>query len=82
LERGESEFRVVGGQSGSRAVSWVFPVDEYCRDAVVIEFEDGAWREGGDMWGDRENVRAGKMVVGDDCGSPLVFMIDVNEIFR
>jgi hypothetical protein len=82
LERGEREFRVVGGHSGSRTVSGVFPVDEYCRDAVVMGFEDGVWREGGDMWGDKENVRAGKMVVGDDCGSPLVFMIAMNEVFR
>ncbi|CAJ2633005.1 unnamed protein product [Trifolium pratense] len=82
LEREEREFRVVGGHSRSRTVSGVFPVDEYCRDAVVMGLEDGEWRQGGDMWGDRENVRAGKMVVGDDCGSPLVFMIDVNEIFR
>lgn len=83
VERGEREFRVVGGYSGSMTVSGVFPVDEYCRDAVVMGLEDGLWREVGDVWGDGENVRAGKIVVGDDdCGSPLVFMLDVNEIFR
>nr|XP_004493761.1 F-box/kelch-repeat protein OR23 isoform X2 [Cicer arietinum] len=82
VERGEKEFWVVGGYSASRTVSRVFPVDEYCRDAVVMGLEDGVWREVGDMWGDGENVRAGKIVVGDDGGSPLVFMLDMNEILR
>ncbi|XP_058737964.1 F-box/kelch-repeat protein OR23-like [Vicia villosa] len=82
VERGREEFWVVGGYSASRTVSGVFPVDEYCRDAAVMGLEDGSWREVGDTWGDGEDVRAGKIVVGDDSGSPLVFMLDGNEIFR
>lgn len=76
------EFWVVGGYSATRTVSGIFPVDEYCRDGVVMGLEDGCWREVGDLWGDGESVRAGKIVVGDDCGSPVVFMLDMNEIFR
>lgn len=82
VERGREEFWVVGGYSASKTVSRVFPVDEYCRDAAVMGLEDGVWREVGETWGDGENVRAGKIVVGDDKGSPLVFMLDGNEIFR
>lgn len=76
------EFWVVGGYSASRTVSGVFPVDEYCRDAVVMGLEDGAWREVGDMWGDGERIRAGKIVVVDDHGCPAVFMLEMNEILR
>ena len=60
----------------------VFPVDEYYRDAVVMGVESGAWREVGDMWGNGERVRVGKIVVVDDNGCPMLFMLDANEILR
>ncbi|CAJ1902047.1 unnamed protein product [Sphenostylis stenocarpa] len=76
------EFWVVGGYGASRTISGVFPVDEYYRDAVVMGVEGGAWREVGDLWGDGERVRVGKIVVVNDNGRPTLFMLDGNEIFR
>ncbi|KAJ7972687.1 F-box/kelch-repeat protein [Quillaja saponaria] len=82
------EFWVMGGYGASRTISGVFPVDEYCRDAVVFEFrngnEGGTWREVGDMWGEGEKLRIGKIVVveDEDQERPGVFMLDGNEIFR
>lgn len=35
------EFWVMGGYGRSRTISGVFPVDEYYRDAVVLELNDG-----------------------------------------
>ena len=76
------EFWVVGGYGASRTISGVFPVDEYYRDAVVMGVEGGPWREVGDVWGDGERVRVGKIVVVDDDGCPTLFMLDGNEILR
>lgn len=79
------EFWVMGGYGESRTVSGVFPVDEYYRDGVVMEFENGAkWRELGDMWEEGERRRLGKIVVVEDggWGSPGIFMLDRSEIFR
>ncbi|XP_027352409.1 F-box/kelch-repeat protein OR23 isoform X2 [Abrus precatorius] len=76
------EFWVMGGYGASRTISGVFPVDEYYRDAVVMGVEGGPWREVGDMWGDGEMVRVGKIVVAEDRGCPAVFMLDGNEILR
>lgn len=86
-EEREREFWVMGGYGESRTVSGVFPVDEYYRDVVVMELEKnggGKWREVGDMWGEGERPRAGKIVVVEDHngGVPGVFMLDVNDIFR
>ncbi|KAL8513750.1 hypothetical protein ACS0TY_013018 [Phlomoides rotata] len=79
------EFWVMGGYGESRMVSGVFPVDEYYRDAVVMELKNGGkWRELGDMWDEGERRRLGKIVVVDDGGwdSPGIFMLDRGEIFR
>ncbi|KAH6798622.1 Galactose oxidase/kelch repeat superfamily protein [Perilla frutescens var. frutescens] len=80
-----TEFWVMGGYGESRTVSGVFPVDEYYRDAVVMELKNGGkWRELGDMWEEGERRRLGKIVVADDGGwdSPGIFMLDRGEIFR
>ncbi|KAL0418657.1 UNVERIFIED_CONTAM: F-box/kelch-repeat protein OR23 [Sesamum radiatum] len=79
------EFWVMGGYGESRTVSGVFPVDEYYKDAVVMELKNGGrWRELGDMWEEGERRRLGKIVVVDngswDC--PGIFMLDRGEIFR
>ncbi|KAF7818403.1 F-box/kelch-repeat protein OR23 [Senna tora] len=82
------EFWVMGGYGASRTISGVFPVDEYYRDAVVMELKNGLgdehWREVGDMWGQSERMRFGKIVVveNDDQGCPGIFMLDGNEILR
>ncbi|XP_061354013.1 F-box/kelch-repeat protein OR23 [Gastrolobium bilobum] len=76
------EFCVMGGYGASRTISGVFPVDEYYRDAVVMELEDGTWREIRDVWGNGERVRVGKIVVSGDQDCPAVFMLDGNEILR
>ncbi|KAL5155151.1 F-box/kelch-repeat protein OR23 [Glycine soja] len=76
------EFWVMGGYGASRTISGVFPVDEYYRDAVVMGVESGAWREVGDMWGNEERVRVGKIVVVEYNGCPMLFMLDGNEILR
>ena len=83
-----SEFWVMGGYGASRTISGVFPVDEYYKDAVVMElkngFGDGKWRQVGDMWGEGERMRLGKIVVveNEDQGCPGIFMLDGNEILR
>ncbi|CAI9781243.1 unnamed protein product [Fraxinus pennsylvanica] len=82
---GRREFWVMGGYGESRMVSGVFPVDEYYRDAVVMELKnDGKWRELGDMWEEGERWRLGKIVVVEDEGQdvPEIFMLDRSEIFR
>ncbi|KAL2510787.1 F-box/kelch-repeat protein OR23 [Abeliophyllum distichum] len=79
------EFWVMGGYGESRTVSGVFPVDEYYRDAVVMELKNGGkWRELGDMWKEGERRRLGKIVVVEDEGQdvPEIFMLDRSEIFR
>ncbi|XP_031252954.1 F-box/kelch-repeat protein OR23-like [Pistacia vera] len=87
------EFWVMGGYGDSRTVSGVFPVDEYYRDAVVLELKKndddgshgwGTWREVGDMWGEGERTRLGKIVVmeDEDHRRPEVFMLDNNDISR
>ncbi|KAE8696935.1 F-box/kelch-repeat protein OR23 [Hibiscus syriacus] len=56
----EREFWVMGGYGDSRTVSGVFPVDEYYKDALVMELKEnggGKWRELGDMWGTGETPR-------------------------
>ncbi|KAL1312103.1 hypothetical protein HN51_038726 [Arachis hypogaea] len=85
---GGREFWAMGGYGASRTISGVFPVDEYYRDAAVMELDgDGGWREVGDMWGDGERVRAGKIVVvenddDDKSDYPGVYMLDGDEILR
>lgn len=79
------EFWVMGGYGESRTISGVFPVDEYYRDAVVMELKNGGkWREVGDMWEEGERRRLGKIVVVDDeeNGVPAIFMLDGSNIFR
>ncbi|XVF32431.1 hypothetical protein REPUB_Repub17cG0082200 [Reevesia pubescens] len=83
----EKEFWVMGGYGESRTVSGVFPVDEYYKDAVVMELKKnggGKWREVGDMWGEGERPRLGKIVVVEDeeGGRPAIFMLDDNDILR
>ncbi|XP_075642436.1 F-box/kelch-repeat protein OR23 isoform X1 [Castanea sativa] len=85
----KSGFWVMGGYGEERTIGGVFPVDEYCRDAVVMQFNNstgcGNWREVGDMWEQGERVRVGKIVVVEDherSGHPGVFMLDGNHIFR
>ncbi|KAK7284092.1 hypothetical protein RJT34_18831 [Clitoria ternatea] len=78
---GGRDFWVLGGYGASRTISGVFPVDEYCTDAVVMGMDSGEWREVGDVWGD-QRVRAGKIVVAHDSGCPVVFMLDGSDIFR
>ena len=56
--------------------------NKYYRDAVVMGVESGAWREVGDMWGNEERVRVGKIVVVEYNGCPMIFMLDGNEILR
>uniref|UniRef100_A0A803LFF0 F-box domain-containing protein n=1 Tax=Chenopodium quinoa TaxID=63459 RepID=A0A803LFF0_CHEQI len=65
-------------------------------DVVVLELENGGgglepgagrWREVGNMWGDEERARLGKVVVIDDEEEggkklPRVFMLDGDDIFR
>lgn len=86
-DKEEEEFWVIGGYADSRTISGVFPVDDYCRDAVVMDLngnDRGNWREIGDIWGEGESPRLGKIVVVDDeeGGRPSVFMLDDNDILR
>ncbi|KAI4349419.1 hypothetical protein L6164_010010 [Bauhinia variegata] len=82
------EFWVMGGYGASRTISGVFPVDEYYRDAVVMELkngsEEGTWREVGDMWREGERMRQGKIVVVEEENQrcPGVFMLNGNKILR
>ncbi|KAH8515364.1 hypothetical protein H0E87_004002 [Populus deltoides] len=82
----EREFWVMGGYGESRTISGIFPVDEYYKDAVVMDLKKsgcGKWREVGDMWSDAGRGRLGKIVVvEEDEDRPAVFMLDENEIFR
>ncbi|KAJ9187626.1 hypothetical protein P3X46_003055 [Hevea brasiliensis] len=88
VESGEErEFWVMGGYGESRTISGVFPVDEYYRDAVVMDVKKngcGKWREVGNMWQEGERARLGKIVVVEDYDGdgPGVFMLDNNDIFR
>ncbi|KAL6978635.1 F-box/kelch-repeat protein or23, partial [Sarracenia purpurea var. burkii] len=80
----EREFWVMGGYGESRTVSGVFPVDEYYRDAVVMDLNNGGkWREIGDMWEEGERGRLGKIVVveDEDWDVPGIFMLDGSDIF-
>ncbi|XP_022898257.1 F-box/kelch-repeat protein OR23 [Olea europaea var. sylvestris] len=82
---GRREFWVMGGYGESRTVSGVFPVDEYYRDAVVMELKNGGkWRELGDMWEEGERRRLGKIVVveSERQDVPEIFMLDKSEISR
>ncbi|XP_057519211.1 F-box/kelch-repeat protein OR23 [Amaranthus tricolor] len=84
------EFWVMGGYGESRTINGVLPVDEYYKDAVVLELnnggEEGNWREIGDMWDDEERTRLGKIVViendHDDEVEKSVFMLDGDDILR
>ncbi|XP_062080588.1 F-box/kelch-repeat protein OR23 [Humulus lupulus] len=84
----ESEFWVMGGYGESRTISGVFPVDEYYRDAVVMEMKNenggGKWREVGDIWDIGERIRLGKIVVveNEDHRRPGVYMLDGIDILR
>ncbi|KVI12384.1 F-box/kelch-repeat protein OR23-like [Cynara cardunculus var. scolymus] len=86
-EADNKEFWVMGGYGESRTVLGVFPVDEYYRDAVVMDLKNGGvgkWRELGDMWEEGERRRLGRIAVIEDIngGSPSVFMLDKSDIFR
>lgn len=86
-EDDNKEFWVMGGYGESRTVLGVFPVDEYYRDAVVMEFKNGKigkWRELGDMWEEGERRRLGRIAIIEDTNgrSPGVFMLDKSDIFR
>lgn len=37
----EREFRMMGGYGVSSTISGVFPVEEYYRDAVMMELKNG-----------------------------------------
>lgn len=79
------EFWVMGGYGESRTVSGVFPVDEYYRDAVVMELKNGSkWKELGDMWEEGERRRLGKIVVVEGRGQDVlgIFMLDRSDLFR
>ncbi|XP_038888357.1 F-box/kelch-repeat protein OR23 isoform X2 [Benincasa hispida] len=82
------EFWVMGGYGESRTISGVFPVDEYYRDAVVMELRNGhgtgMWRQIGDMWEEGERRRLGKIVVIENYshGQPGIFMLDGDEFLR
>lgn len=87
----QREFLVMGGYGQSRTISGVFPVDQYYRDALVLELRgadgngSGKWREVGNMWEEGERRRLGKTVVVEDedgGGVPVIFMLDGNDIFR
>ncbi|KAJ9172057.1 hypothetical protein P3X46_015344 [Hevea brasiliensis] len=83
----EREFWVMGGYGESRTISMMFPMDEYYKDAVVMDVKKngcGKWRDVGDMWREGERARLGKIVVVEDCDwdRPGVFMLDNNDIFR
>ncbi|EPS57695.1 hypothetical protein M569_17121, partial [Genlisea aurea] len=75
------EFWVMGGYGESRTVSGVFPVDEYYRDAAVMELDNGCrWREIGDMWEEGERRKLGRIAIVEDGGG--AFMLDRGQIFR
>uniref|UniRef100_A0A0A0LB80 F-box/kelch-repeat protein OR23 n=1 Tax=Cucumis sativus TaxID=3659 RepID=A0A0A0LB80_CUCSA len=79
------EFWVMGGYGESRTISGMFPVDEYYRDAVVMELRNGRWRQIGDMWEEGERRRLGKIVVIENHrnrGKPGIFMLDGDEFLR
>lgn len=87
----QRKFLVMGGYGQSRTISGVFPVDEYYRDALVLELREtnsngsGKWREVGNMWEEGERRRLGKTVVVEDedgGGVPVIFMLEGNDIFR
>ncbi|KAH1159294.1 hypothetical protein AAZX31_11G163700 [Glycine max] len=82
VEEEGREFWVMGGYGESKTISGVFSMDEYYKDAVVMGVESGAWREVGDMGGNGERVRVGKIVVVEYNGCPMIFMLDGNEILR
>ncbi|KFK30900.1 hypothetical protein AALP_AA6G040700 [Arabis alpina] len=81
----DREFWVMGGYGGSRTVSGILPVDEYYKDGVVMEIGRNRggekWRVVGDMWGEGERPKLGK-IVSVDCGKPVFFMLDGDWILR
>ncbi|KAK2970163.1 hypothetical protein RJ640_019631 [Escallonia rubra] len=81
----EREFWVMGGYGESRTIMGVFPMDEYYKDAVVMELKDSwKWRELGDMWEHGERRRLGRTAVMEvaDRDVPDIFMLDGGDIFR
>ncbi|KAK9684901.1 hypothetical protein RND81_10G241100 [Saponaria officinalis] len=82
----EEEFWVMGGYGGTTTIAGVLPVDEQCRDVVVMGLNEGKWREVGEMWGDGQRGRLGKVAVVDHplvSELPQVFMLDENhDIYR
>lgn len=85
----QREFWVMGGYGESRTVWGVVPMDEYYRDAMVLElnsddYNGGKWRHVSDMWKAGERKQLGKTVVMEDenGGVPQIFMLDGNDIFR
>ncbi|CAN8247956.1 unnamed protein product [Cochlearia groenlandica] len=83
-EEDEREFWVMGGYGGSRTVSGILPVDEYYKDAAVLELRrngDEKWRLVGDMWGEGVRPKLGK-IVAVDCVKTVFFMLDRDWILR
>ncbi|ESQ37984.1 hypothetical protein EUTSA_v10028657mg [Eutrema salsugineum] len=83
-EEESRDFWVIGGYGGSRTVSGILPVDEYYKDAAVMELRRNGgekWRLVGDMWGEQERPKLGK-IVAVDCGKPTFFMLDKDWILR
>ncbi|KAL8116580.1 hypothetical protein AgCh_022927 [Apium graveolens] len=79
----------VSGYGESMTVFGGFPVDEYYRDAVVMEMKNcggigSQWRELGDMWEEGEGRRLGRIVVIDGQGwdTPGIFILNMGDIFR
>ncbi|KAF2302502.1 hypothetical protein GH714_036600 [Hevea brasiliensis] len=74
----EREFWVMGGYGESRTISMMFPMDEYYKDAVVMDVKKngcGKWRDVGDMWREGREQGLGRLwslrtVIGTD----LVFL--------
>ncbi|CAH9093685.1 unnamed protein product [Cuscuta europaea] len=81
----DREFWVMGGYGNSRTISNVLPVDQYYKDVLVMELQNGSgkWKEIGDMWEEGERRRLGKIVaVVDERDAPAVFMLEKSNIFR
>lgn len=74
---------MMGGYGVSSTISGVFPVEEYYRDAVMMELKNGGQqRQLGDVWEEGERKKLGKIIFIEDEAwvIPAIFMLDVNDI--
>ncbi|GAB2298325.1 hypothetical protein Dimus_032393 [Dionaea muscipula] len=83
----EEDFWVMGGYGEERTIDGVLPVDEYYKDAVVMELKGGRgrWREVGNTMWDGDRLRLGKIVVledEEDEGVRGVYMLSEDDILR